>query len=121
MMAEEHKLKDAKHMPTSVIVAVPSCEARPPQRRRSRIKRCVTPALPVKRTGSLVERTRQTYSKSLLQQRSPTMSPLTSWAPVPFLHRRNIKLNFEGRYGERADGAPPFTHPHSIASRWLIV
>ena len=59
-MAEEHQLKHAERMPASNIVAVPSCEARPPQRRRSRIKRCATPALPVKYAGSLVESARQT-------------------------------------------------------------
>ena len=60
-MAEEHQLKHAERMPASNIVAVPSCEARPPQRRRSRIKRCATPALPVKYAGSLVESARQTF------------------------------------------------------------
>ena len=50
----------------STKVSEASFEARQPETRLSRIKRCLTPALPVNRTCRLVETARQTTSRFLL-------------------------------------------------------
>ena len=110
-IAEDEELKRALRAPVSSTVPKPSREARPPQSRQSRIKRWLSSALALRSSGSLEKSARRTNTKSLVQQRSPTMLPIISLPAEAFSRGRRISSVPEGRSAERsAKPRQPTTH-----------